>query len=346
MSSVCAKCFYFFFYLDLSYLVLCLFSRRRILPSCARSSQGYWDPERWHHDWKRSETPNDGSSVQPDSGHGKRRSAGDPRERLRKEQDGIVLSPQRRSFNSGCFVPVTQQPARSGRPDSPLGKSDLGHREISQTARRIGSGRIIARDVSWDYRPDKPEIEQEFTFSRSRERKESDERFERRSFGRDYDKDRHVSRNGRYYCASLVGNARSLTRLSLKLGTKGGGSATVRTMNRNGSAVDPLRNRTRSSCAGSRILPVVTRTGRRPRKMVVKSRVLRGRNAIVKGLLRKLITIVIPARRTVLKVLVLDPLLPNRIAQVLVLRRIHLSKRNIQVRLVKILNLLSLFSRG
>lgn len=127
---------------------------------------------------------------------------------MRKEQDGIVLSPQRRSFNSGCFVPVTQQQNRSGRPDSPLGKSDphLSHREISQTARRIGSGRIIARDVSWDYRPDKNELDgpQEFTFGRpgTRERKDTDrdDRYERRSFGRDFDrdKDRHISRNGRY----------------------------------------------------------------------------------------------------------------------------------------------------
>lgn len=182
-----------------------IFYYRKLL-SCCNSSQGYWDPERWHHDWKRSETPNDSSAQPPPDNH-KRRS-GDPRERLRKEQDGIVLSPQRRSFNSGCFVPVTQQQNRSGRPDSPLGKSDphLSHREISQTARRIGSGRIIARDVSWDYRPDKNELDgpQEFTFGRAstRERKDTDrdDRFERRPFGRDFDreKDRHISRNGRY----------------------------------------------------------------------------------------------------------------------------------------------------
>lgn len=176
-----------------------LLSLRRNLPSCCRSSQGYWDPERWHHDWKRAETPSD--SQPPGEAH-KRRS-GDPRERLRKEQDGIVLSPQRRSFNSGCFVPVNQQPPR-GRPDSPLGKSDPHiHREISQSARRIGSGRIIARDVSWDYRPDKPELDgppEFFGRSSARDRKEAaDERFERR-FGREYerDKDRHMSRNGRY----------------------------------------------------------------------------------------------------------------------------------------------------
>ena len=50
--------------------------------------------------------------------------SGDPRDRLRKEQDGgIVLSPQRRSFNSGCFVPV-RETTRSNRTHSPHGKND------------------------------------------------------------------------------------------------------------------------------------------------------------------------------------------------------------------------------
>lgn len=31
----------------------------------------------------------------------------DPRERLKAESEGIVLSPQRRSFNSGCQVTQT-----------------------------------------------------------------------------------------------------------------------------------------------------------------------------------------------------------------------------------------------
>lgn len=100
-------------------------SRRRpdYLDPIHNNSQGFWDPERWHHDWKRAETPNEGSGQPREPDTHKRRS-GDPRERLRKEQDGIVLSPQRRSFNHGCFVPVTQQTSRTGRPDSPLGKSE------------------------------------------------------------------------------------------------------------------------------------------------------------------------------------------------------------------------------
>lgn len=67
------------------------------------------------------------------------RRSNDPRERVRKEQDGIVLSPQRRSFNSGCFVTVA--PNTVSRPSEPVKDGPV---------RRIGSGRIINRD--WDFR--------------------------------------------------------------------------------------------------------------------------------------------------------------------------------------------------
>lgn len=60
----------------------------------------------------------------------------DPRERIRKEQDGIVLSPQRRSFNSGCFVTVA--------PNAVVRSSAESVKE--GPVRRIGSGRIINRD--------------------------------------------------------------------------------------------------------------------------------------------------------------------------------------------------------
>lgn len=77
-----------------------------------------------------------------------------------------MLSPQRRSFNTGCFVPVREQPpAHNGagggrqsgagpRAHSPMGgKGDnahIGGREVPPNVnRRIGSGRIL-RD-SWDF---------------------------------------------------------------------------------------------------------------------------------------------------------------------------------------------------
>ncbi|XP_044738179.1 eukaryotic translation initiation factor 4E transporter isoform X2 [Chrysoperla carnea] len=162
---------------------------------------GIWTLERNHSERKRPETPNDENvrNEVPPENHLKRRS-GDPRERIRKEQDGIVLSPQRRSFNLGCSAPLVTTAPRPGRPESPLGKSDLIHRPEIGT-RRIGSGRIITRDVSWDYKGENES--QEYNFrpgggaqitrgERQRDTRdnERDERFERRSFGRDFERDR------------------------------------------------------------------------------------------------------------------------------------------------------------
>ncbi|XP_052873680.1 putative mediator of RNA polymerase II transcription subunit 26 [Anopheles cruzii] len=83
-----------------------------------------------------------------------RRSGGgiDPKERLRKEE-GIVLSPQRRSFNMGCQMPSAPQPSGNLGLSGSLLRSDRDL--LSGRERRIGSGRILSRDVSWDYRPDK-----------------------------------------------------------------------------------------------------------------------------------------------------------------------------------------------
>lgn len=62
--------------------------------------------------------------------YGRERRSADPRERVRKESEpsggGIVLSPQRRSFTSGCGAPgAAPQPAAPPhlartRPESPL----------------------------------------------------------------------------------------------------------------------------------------------------------------------------------------------------------------------------------
>lgn len=73
------------------------------------------------------------------------RRSGDPRERIRKEQDGIVLSPQRRSFNSGCFVPVREaaRPATT-RAHSPLGKTE-GAPHIS------GKNKILKPPIGYDF---------------------------------------------------------------------------------------------------------------------------------------------------------------------------------------------------
>ncbi|KAL1501261.1 hypothetical protein ABEB36_006616 [Hypothenemus hampei] len=130
----------------------------------------------------------DHKSSDPDN----RRRSGDPRERIRKENDGIVLSPQRRSFNSGCFVPANKEPKADVPPPHLIGVRDIG----GTSTRRIGSGRIM-RD-SWD--TDK-EPESDFTsFSRVQRGPDREERG--RSFGRDQDgggKEKDINRrNSRY----------------------------------------------------------------------------------------------------------------------------------------------------
>ncbi|CAG2060306.1 unnamed protein product [Timema podura] len=83
--------------------------------------RGLWDPERWHLDSKQSGTPTEEEGLKPGGMELPKRRLGDPRERVRKEQDGIVLSPQRRSFNSGCYVPANQPTSKC--PGSPRAKN-------------------------------------------------------------------------------------------------------------------------------------------------------------------------------------------------------------------------------
>ncbi|XP_015836326.1 eukaryotic translation initiation factor 4E transporter isoform X2 [Tribolium castaneum] len=153
-----------------------------------------WDPTRWNFDKKKSETPTENGPRTVDD---HRRRPGDPRERIRKENDGIVLSPQRRSFNSGCSIPGREtRTNNTNRPHSPLGKNEShlsGVREIQTNSRRIGSGRIL-RD-SWDF-GEKQENETEYNF-RPQQRSENQER---RSFGRDFDvgRDKEKRNGGRF----------------------------------------------------------------------------------------------------------------------------------------------------
>lgn len=70
-------------------------------------------------------------------GNGAVKRSGDPRERLKSEEEGIVLSPQRRSFVSGCHAPSIKL------------KDDDAEKESGQSSkpmRRMGSGRMIPRD--------------------------------------------------------------------------------------------------------------------------------------------------------------------------------------------------------
>ncbi|XP_041971760.1 eukaryotic translation initiation factor 4E transporter-like isoform X2 [Aricia agestis] len=140
---------------------------------------------------KRADSPNEeekgGKQDAPQENHKGpygRRSA-DPRERVRKESEpsgGIVLSPQRRSFTSGCGAPATAPqpppPLARTRPDSPLSaQPQPAPLKTEQAGRRIGSGRIMVRDVpagNWE--------EAEY---RAEPYRRGNERYDRRSFGRD-----------------------------------------------------------------------------------------------------------------------------------------------------------------
>uniref|UniRef100_T1IXD4 Uncharacterized protein n=1 Tax=Strigamia maritima TaxID=126957 RepID=T1IXD4_STRMM len=151
----------------------------KLRPSCLdpiyNNASGMWDPERWFLGKRRSESPVEETKlkrVDVDRDLGSRiankRRPSDPKERLRDEQDDIVLSPQRRSFGTGCHV--SQQTAATRRPESPAdSRSNESYRD---PGRRIGSGRIISRDR--DGRG------QEFGFRtndrRDRDRLERDER--------------------------------------------------------------------------------------------------------------------------------------------------------------------------
>nr|CAD7428991.1 unnamed protein product [Timema monikensis] len=152
--------------------------------------RGLWDPERWHLDSKQSGTPTEEEGLKPGGMELPKRRLGDPRERVRKEQDGIVLSPQRRSFNSGCYVPANQPTSKC--PGSP--REGTVHREVP--VRRIGSGRILSRDT-WDYRmdPEQPDFVPQRSTLQGRDRDKEGGMFNRR-FPVDHDKEK--DRKGRY----------------------------------------------------------------------------------------------------------------------------------------------------
>jgi len=107
-----------------------------------KNARGVWDPDRWHLERKRGETPvglerKDG----PDSGKEPIKREKEPKKErggLGAGQDGedlqqLVLSPQRRSFLSGC-TSGGGEPEVNLRPEQP-----------GAGAKRVGSGRLLAR---------------------------------------------------------------------------------------------------------------------------------------------------------------------------------------------------------
>ncbi|XP_064460861.1 eukaryotic translation initiation factor 4E transporter-like [Ornithodoros turicata] len=142
-------------------------------PSCLdplyNNLSGMWDPERWFLGKRRGTSPSgtevtdttrgkrerldsEGDVPQSGPGQGSKRRSGDPRERVSRE-DEIVLSPQRRSFGTGCHVSQPSPLASNrhttldgGSKDGEGGGGLLLHGSGAhgvERGRRIGSGRIL-----------------------------------------------------------------------------------------------------------------------------------------------------------------------------------------------------------
>ncbi|XP_071946538.1 uncharacterized protein [Antedon mediterranea] len=100
---------------------------------------GVWDPEKWHASFS-TKSSRGNSPVGFDSKEAKKKTL-DPKERLKEEhRDGIVLSPQRRSFIHGCQVNTPSPDNGSNQTPNNYDNRD-GHDRPH--VRRIGSGRII-----------------------------------------------------------------------------------------------------------------------------------------------------------------------------------------------------------
>ncbi|XP_046582774.1 LOW QUALITY PROTEIN: eukaryotic translation initiation factor 4E transporter-like [Haliotis rubra] len=133
----------------------------RLRPKCLLktfdNADGLWDPEKWSRSFGGYSTgsrENSPLTIDPrdrkkqidlDREQLMRRRPSDPRERLKEERDGIVLSPQRRSFGTGCHVSQTSSLGRQV--SCPADFKDGTDRDRDRRERRIGSGRItIDRD--------------------------------------------------------------------------------------------------------------------------------------------------------------------------------------------------------
>lgn len=73
----------------------------------------------------------------------------DAKERIKQEQDGIILSPQRRSFGHGCQITFPQQQSSLAserpRPKSPLDRDPRDGQDIPNGRVIPGRRRVITR---------------------------------------------------------------------------------------------------------------------------------------------------------------------------------------------------------
>ena len=139
------------------------------LDEAFKNNRGTWDPDRWHQNKRRGSTPpmteesgkpgrekNTDDKHKKDDGMDGVNKKKDIKDRLfMTETEGIVLSPQRRSFTTGCQVskePPKEAHAENGGPPGPKFNSSeresstssslRGSDSISGSSRRVGSGRI------------------------------------------------------------------------------------------------------------------------------------------------------------------------------------------------------------
>ena len=160
-------------------------------PACLSTEydnqEGLWDPEKW---FRSFDFGGSGDRISPTIGEkekkGEReylskRRPSDPKERLKEEKDGIVLSPQRRSFGTGCHVTTPSMTRQVSCP--------ADYKEDTRNVRRIGSGRIqIDRERE-------PQRDRERDFRAIRDRfDDRDRRFDR-GYRRDYEDRRDFSRH-------------------------------------------------------------------------------------------------------------------------------------------------------
>lgn len=138
-----------------TYTYECLLAYRhspivKLRPECLAeehcNEEGTWDPELWHASLSgkksRSASPAVGLELKLN------RKLSDAKERIKQEQDGIILSPQRRSFNHGCQITFPQPSSLASerpRPKSPQDKDSRDGRDAVNGRSNQVRRRVITR---------------------------------------------------------------------------------------------------------------------------------------------------------------------------------------------------------
>merc|ERR1719394_1736994 len=103
------------------------------LDQAYKNGRGVWDPDRWHLDRKRGETPEPLERLPGRVREVAREAVAGPGGGGDEDLGQLVLSPQRRSFLSGC----------AAAPGEPGGEVSL---RPEVPGKRVGSGRLLARE--------------------------------------------------------------------------------------------------------------------------------------------------------------------------------------------------------